>query len=485
MSQEKIQVFYEMSLSITPESDVEQTAKSAVSTYLQKLNCSAAAVFRPMGLPSAEGRRAVVTTLPERDVLAEQISETRGLLPDTEEEVVSALPLVSELESGMHRYVMSLPNFGVLLLLKRGSPLSDDVLLSLQDINEKLATACNRVAAQKQYETQYQTLFQEAPVMFALTKAGDGDPIIEDCNNRFAEKLGYAAEQLRDSPLTNFYTEASREKLLDGGYEDVLEGRFGTKKRVLRTKDGQEIVTKMRATPRYDRNGEAIGMRVLFVDITELKRRKVQVSVLNRVLRHNIRNDLTVIKGWLNAAMNDARDPTKLRKAYQKTEDLISIAEHARQIQRFINKSEIKRHDAADLIGSILSRAHSEFPDATIEATIEPESVSVLGTSALQHALWELIKNACKHAGASPLIRVTVEKQEATASIAVADDGPGIPPMERQILGEGKESKLEHGNGLGLWLIYWVISMSGGELTFDCEEGTVVTVTLPLAERQN
>lgn len=481
-SQETIQVLYEISLAISPRSDVESTVETAVSTYLQKLNCSAAAVLQPMGAPAEDARREVVATLPEQYILADVIEETRARLPDTAAEVDATLPLVDEVEPGMHRHVMALPDYGVLLLLKRGAPLADEIVLSLPDLNEKLATACSRVAVQKQYETQYRNLFQEAPVMFVRTRATGTEPTIADWNTRFAEKLGYADENLQGRPLTDFYAEQSREELYEGGYADALENRLGTEERVLRTNNGKEIITKMRATPHYDTDGAVLGTRMLFIDVTELKRRKVQISVLNRVLRHNIRNDLTVIRGRLDMAQRECGAAEHLEGVYEKTEALISSAKKARHIQRLIDDPEVRQHDASEFVDFMLSRARTEFPEATIEADIESGPMPVLASNGLQHALWELIENAGQYAGDAPTIEVTMERAGDVARIAVADDGPGISPVEHEVLEAGVESEVEHGSGLGLWLVHWVVDRSGGEVTFEHDDGTVVTVSLPLAD---
>ncbi|WP_458189723.1 ATP-binding protein [Haladaptatus sp. NG-WS-4] len=68
--------------------------------------------------------------------------------------------------------------------------------------------------------------------------------------------------------------------------------------------------------------------------------------------------------------------------------------------------------------------------------------------------------------------------------ITTTDDGPGIPSEEQSVLSEGRETALQHGSGLGLWLTNWVVGKFGGELTFGANQsrGSVVTIRLPRAE---
>jgi hypothetical protein len=65
----------------------------------------------------------------------------------------------------------------------------------------------------------------------------------------------------------------------------------------------------------------------------------------------------------------------------------------------------------------------------------------------------------------------------------IADNGPGIPTQERNTIETGDETPLQHGTGLGLWLVYWAISLLGGDVRIDqSSSGTRVTLTLPRAD---
>jgi signal transduction histidine kinase len=63
----------------------------------------------------------------------------------------------------------------------------------------------------------------------------------------------------------------------------------------------------------------------------------------------------------------------------------------------------------------------------------------------------------------------------------ISDDGPGIPDHEISVLQNAEETELEHGSGLGLWLIKWGTDTFGGSITFDMEDGTEVRIQFPEA----
>jgi PAS domain S-box-containing protein len=365
-----------------------------------------------------------------------------------------------------------------------GVRLDEEILLSLPELNEKLATACNRVVVQDQYETQYRELFEEAPVMFALTRDEGGDLVVADCNREFAETLGYDRAAIRGRPLRDFYTASAERALEEWGYEQALAGEFGTAERTLMTRSGRELSTLLRATPRRDRRGKVVGTNALFVDVTELKRRNQQLTVLNRILRHNIRNDLTAIDGYLEMAMEltDGEANERLSDIANRTRSLLSTTEVADRVRRSLDQTEVAEQDLGESVEVLVERAREDFPGASIDATVR--SVPARATAALDYALWELIQNACEHAGDAPDIEVAVRKNGEQAIVTVTDNGPGIPEQERRILERGEETKLDHGSGLGLWLVYWVLESSGGALEFDCDDGTEVSVSLPLAESE-
>jgi signal transduction histidine kinase len=96
--------------------------------------------------------------------------------------------------------------------------------------------------------------------------------------------------------------------------------------------------------------------------------------------------------------------------------------------------------------------------------------------------LSELVENALEHTTAdAPRVELSVrEVSDGTVELSVADDGPGIPEREREILAAGTETQLEHGQGIGLWFVNWAVTQLGGEIQFreNDPEGSLVTVRL-------
>ena len=340
-----IQVLYELALSIEPATEVEETLSQGIASYLQKLDCSGGAAFETQVGLEGGVTYDLVTKLPTRSSLVDEaVAEAPRRLPDTVAGLASECPVVDEVGTDVYRYYMRLPEFGVLVLTRRGSPLPDRVVQSLPRLNEKLATACGKVAVQRDYETQYRELFERAPVMFALTKRVGGEPVVADCNRRFASKLEYEVDDLVGRPLADLYTDESA-TVLEEDYERALAGEFGVEERVFRTRLGRRVTTLLRSTPRRDRDGTVVGTNSLYVDVTALKRRNQQLSVLNRILRHNLRNDLMAIHAQVETAIEHADDGTadRLADAAERAEGLLSTAEVSTRVRRIVGDTEVER----------------------------------------------------------------------------------------------------------------------------------------------
>jgi signal transduction histidine kinase len=70
-----------------------------------------------------------------------------------------------------------------------------------------------------------------------------------------------------------------------------------------------------------------------------------------------------------------------------------------------------------------------------------------------------------------------------TVVVEVSDDGPGIPEGEFSPIADGGEGALDHGSGIGLWIVSWSVAAVGGELHVDTGDGgTTVAISLPAAD---
>ncbi|MFB6228043.1 MAG: ATP-binding protein [Halobacteriales archaeon] len=79
---------------------------------------------------------------------------------------------------------------------------------------------------------------------------------------------------------------------------------------------------------------------------------------------------------------------------------------------------------------------------------------------------------------------ITVSQNSESVQIAIADHGPCIPEVERDLLSDRtKQTQLDHGSGLGLWLVKLITARSGGTITIEENSpvGNIVSIDISRA----
>lgn len=212
-----------------------------------------------------------------------------------------------------------------------------------------------------------------------------------------------------------------------------------------------------------------------------------QLSVLNRVLRHDIRNDANVILGYadrIETQYPDASDHTQIIQ--ERASNLVELGNKARDIEHLLNREAWSREsiDVVPILERQAAELTQEYPSLAVDLDV-PESQYVLALPMLAAAIEEALTNAVEHNDASrPRVEVRVETCTRDGAewvdIRIADNGPGLPDEELAVLERECETDLQHASGLGLWVIKWATKASGGEVTFQRTQprGTVVTLRL-------
>lgn len=236
------------------------------------------------------------------------------------------------------------------------------------------------------------------------------------------------------------------------------------------------------------RGGETVGHAYLLRDVTERQTHEQRLNVLNRVLRHNLRNELDAIRGFAEALERPPPDTdrTELAGEIQETAtDLAALGATLAQAERLLDaeRPNAEPVDVAALTRQVLATISDVYPEVSSTiSTSEPTTVVRTDRGVLETILRETIENAFEHNDSdTPTVEITVTDEDPGAVIDVADDGPGIPNRERAVLLEGEETPLRHGSGLGLWLVYWGVARLAGDLEFHQNEprGSVVSVRIP------
>ncbi|ERH07955.1 MAG: PAS sensor histidine kinase [Halonotius sp. J07HN4] len=293
-------------------------------------------------------------------------------------------------------------------------------------------------------------------------------------NERLTEITGYSRGELVGMSYANLVVD-----------ENLAEAREQAQ-RVLTDSNPadqnvQDIETKSGQRRRIESTGSKIihdGEPAVLIntrDITERQRREQRLAVFNRLLRHNFRNRIDVIKSHTER-LADQTDGSHAKRVLTTADRLATLGSRARRIDQLMAREpEPTLVDVAAILTTELDSldttgvtVNTELPE-TVELRTDAETLRI--------ALSSPLENAVKYADST--VTVTLTTTPAGCQVVISDDGPGIPATELDSLEAGTETDLQHGRGLGLWQLKWGVDALNGDLEFETESGTTIRITLP------
>ncbi|MFC7045984.1 sensor histidine kinase [Halobacteriaceae archaeon GCM10025711] len=246
--------------------------------------------------------------------------------------------------------------------------------------------------------------------------------------------------------------------------------------------DGAERYFEVDVSDLRDYHDRVTGRVVVFHDVTERLTREQRLSVLSRVLRHNLRNEMNVVYGYADGlSVESPADEAAVDLIKRKALTLVEQGSKAREIQEFLENGN-PGGDPVDIgaaVRSVVARTRDAYPDVAFELDLPDEETAC--PAVVESVVENLVTNAAKHnTDPDPVVSVTARRDGADVVVAVVDNGPGIPREERAVLESGRETSLEHGSGLGLWFVTWAVDHADGSVSFEeADPGSAVTVRLP------
>ena len=358
------------------------------------------------------------------------------------------------------------------------SAYGDGVVGTVRDLSA-LRSAQQAASRNRQRFTE---LFETLSDPVADVEYTDDGAVVSRANAAFAALCDETDRYLTDRPLADV-----RSALPDGVAEAMapVTTPGASIESEVTTQTGTERKQYILKTVPYE---SADGKRafVVLTDVTDLAQRETHLQVLHRLLRHNLRNETTVIQGYaetLLAMDTDERIAEYAGRIFEASSSLVDASDTARTIQRVL------RMDGDEVTSIPVAEAAEQIREEVLGGYAEADLTTATdGTVTFSHHLLigieELVDNAVEH-GTGDRTSVEVELADGPESdivtIRVSDDGPGLPESEWDVVaGEQEITQLQHTQGLGLWLVRWVVDKHSGELTLEeNEDGTTVAITLP------
>lgn len=225
-------------------------------------------------------------------------------------------------------------------------------------------------------------------------------------------------------------------------------------------------------------DGKVIGISGLAYGITDKKKTERSLleslhekEVLLKEVHHRVKNNLQIISSILNLKDSVVGDDPKMRELLRETQDRIrSMAFIHESLYRTKNFSSIDLADYIDSLSRNLMMSYSVSGQVELERDLEPVLLGLDQAIPCGLILNELISNALKHAfpgGAKGRIRIALKAADDKISLAVTDNGVGLPP--------GFDPK-KHAN-LGLQLVHTLIDQLDGRISSDTGTGAAYLIT--------
>ena len=207
-------------------------------------------------------------------------------------------------------------------------------------------------------------------------------------------------------------------------------------------------------------------------DVTEILETTHREELFRRVLRHNLRNEATVLMGHAERIRRNAETPLIGEAAgsiYSAAENIGSIVESVGEIEDTVNQTTTSctPQSAAEVIRSVSTVVGSDYPEADIRINAE-EKLRLPDSEALRCALRHAIENAIVHSSETEaVVKIHVKALPKTDRIRVciADDNSPIPNCEIDAIHDRESvTTTSHGSGIGLFVMKWCVESLGGEI---------------------
>ena len=333
----------------------------------------------------------------------------------------------------------------------------------IQDITEKKKTE----DALKQSEKKYRELVENANSIIAKY---DKKGTIISMNEYGLKFFGYTEDEIIGKNFIGTITPKieSTGRHLDDFLLEVFSNIEKYPQNINENikKNGERVWVLWTNRPIKDENDNLIGLFSVGTDVTDRKKAEDTVkglnetlSILNKILRHDILNDLTVVMSACDMIqVDDQRLKQKATKAIMKS---VSLIEQMRSLENALVSEEVL---AGKSLGSIVESVVNNYPH--IKFSIKGDC-TVLCDGAIYSAIDNIVRNAVVH-GKTDRIDILIHEKDGRCELRIADYGKGIPlDIKDKIFEEGESFGDTRGSGLGLYIVKKVMERYGGEISVE------------------
>ncbi|WP_396610834.1 PAS domain S-box protein [Haloferax sp. S1W] len=345
-----------------------------------------------------------------------------------------------------------------------------------------------RVEQERELRLQHRAL-EDTAVGITIAEAADPAFVITYANEAFEALTGYSRDEILGHPYRTFFAESVGPVDIADISEVLATGDSSVFDLLVTRRDETPLWCRTSISPVSDESGEVTHYVGFHENVTEEKRTVRLVELLNRVLRHNLRNSMNVILGNADLLDDPEMASVAVSRIRERSHDLVQLSERARELKRYAHRERDPcRLDPETLLTRIVEEHAQSSPHATVTIDVQSDR-SICAGSELGRALSELVTNAISHHPTdSAHVSISVTDAGDQIRIEVLDNGDGISPSETSFVRMGHETELDHGSSMGLWLVNWIVTRYGGSFQIEPADGdqlgTRATVLVPAIDAE-
>ncbi|NMC76524.1 MAG: PAS domain-containing sensor histidine kinase [Candidatus Methanofastidiosa archaeon] len=183
------------------------------------------------------------------------------------------------------------------------------------------------------------------------------------------------------------------------------------------------------------------------------------LDIINKVLRHDILNDLTVALNYCDLIKTE--DQTTKNIVMQTISKCVDLIEKTGELEKAFNKkinsNDVKLFDINVKIAELVKH----YPEININTL---GGCKILVDESITTVFDNIIRNAKMH-GKANNINITLKKEGNNCEVWISDDGIGIPDEYKdKIFNEGFSQGPNRGSGLGLYISKKILERQGGNI---------------------
>ncbi|WP_437279969.1 PAS domain S-box protein [Sorangium sp. So ce375] len=305
--------------------------------------------------------------------------------------------------------------------------------------------------------------------------------------NAGAEQIkGYSAQEVIGTHFSRFHPAEAIERGLP---ETALararrEGHFEDEGWRVR-KDGSRFWASVVITPIHGPSGELRGFSKITRDLTERKRLEQmesnarQMEEFVAMLAHELRNPLAPLSNATSVLKLEGKDNAQIVWAAglmeRQVDQLVRLVDDLLDVSRITRGKialESKRIDLADVVTRAVEAARTwiDAREQALEVQLPVEPVAIVqgDLARLTQVVNNLLHNAAKYTPPRGSIRITLEADDAQATLRIRDNGVGISPellphvFDLFTQGDRSLDRAEGGLGIGLTIVRRLVELHGG-----------------------